>query len=86
MAFNEMASRRLAQLACSVLCDPETPEEAKSLAGYVLSQIPDHLWPRNNALLNYACYERVARARAMPPSLSGYAEYMLKTVEPGALR
>jgi hypothetical protein len=81
MAFNEMTSRHLAILASRVLSDPNAPEDAKSLAGLVLSQIPDHLWPRNNALLSYACYERVAHAKATPPSLSGYAEYMLKTVE-----
>jgi hypothetical protein len=81
MALSEMSFQRLAMLASRVLCDPYAPEDAKSLAGTVLSQIPDHLWPRNNALLNYACYERVAQAKAMPPSLSGYAEYMLKTVE-----
>lgn len=41
MAQNEKTSKRLATLAAKVLADPKASEDAKSLAGSVLTQAPD---------------------------------------------
>lgn len=41
MALNEKTSKRLATLAAKVLADPNASEDAKSLAGSVLTQAPD---------------------------------------------
>ena len=42
MAKNEHSSPKLAKLASKVLRNPKAPKEAKSLAGSVLTQAPDH--------------------------------------------
>jgi hypothetical protein len=41
MPQNEKTSKRLATLAAKVLADPNASEDAKSLAGSVLTQTPD---------------------------------------------
>jgi hypothetical protein len=42
MAENEKTSPELASLAGKVLADPNSSEDAKRLAGSVLTQAPDH--------------------------------------------
>lgn len=42
MAKNEKSSPELASLAGKVLADPNSSEDARRLAGSVLTQAPDH--------------------------------------------